>query len=276
MEVQPQASAFHHHLASVGFAGNVHPGACVVLFPVAVGFQGRVYVQAEVLSCLACAQLYGEADQAYGHLHAFWQVVRCVFLLQAGDAGVAGVSTDFAVQAAGHQRGEGGRGAAGVALACGTEHEADGGDSCLFAVFDAISVAVALHGRGAAGAGNAGGLVFYRAGDAVVVRHPGRRRGHGRGYRRFWVGSDWQGAQQQFACRRIACNIASEIGNCSHHLVALVQRQCQRAAGRHRRRQIQAPGAGHRHDVVGGAANRDSHGFTGCQGGDARQHRRQG
>src|SRR6218665_2102479 len=47
LEVQPRAPAFAAHLAAVGFAGQVHPGAGAVLDPVAVDAERRVYVQAE-------------------------------------------------------------------------------------------------------------------------------------------------------------------------------------------------------------------------------------
>src|SRR6218665_2690879 len=55
-KVQPHAPAFAGHLAAIGFAGQIHPGAGAVLEPVAVDAERRVYVQAEALGAAALAQ----------------------------------------------------------------------------------------------------------------------------------------------------------------------------------------------------------------------------
>src|SRR6218665_1060425 len=60
LKVQPRAPAFAGHLAAVGFAGQVHPGAGAVFDPVAVGAERRVCVQAEALGAAALGQRYLE------------------------------------------------------------------------------------------------------------------------------------------------------------------------------------------------------------------------
>src|SRR6218665_2036861 len=60
LKVQPRAPAFAGHLAAVGFAGQVHPGAGAVLDPEAVDAERRVYVQAEALGAAAFGQRYLE------------------------------------------------------------------------------------------------------------------------------------------------------------------------------------------------------------------------
>src|SRR6218665_1044379 len=70
LKVQPRAPAFAGHLAAVGFAGQVHPGAGAVLDPEAVDAERRVYVQAEALGAAAFGQADLELRQAERRLHA--------------------------------------------------------------------------------------------------------------------------------------------------------------------------------------------------------------
>src|SRR6218665_3572063 len=60
LKVRPRAPAFAGHLAAVGFAGQVHPGAGGVLDPVAGGAERRVCIQAEALGAAAFGQRHRE------------------------------------------------------------------------------------------------------------------------------------------------------------------------------------------------------------------------
>src|SRR6218665_265634 len=102
LKVQPRAPAFAGHLAAVGFAGQVHPGAGAVLGPEAVDAKRRVYVQAEALGAAAFGQADLELRQAEGRLHAVGLTGGGFVERHFADARVA-VGDQFAVPAAGHQ-----------------------------------------------------------------------------------------------------------------------------------------------------------------------------
>src|SRR6218665_590113 len=216
LKVQPRAPAFAAHLAAVGFAGQVHPGAGAVLEPVAVGAERLVYVQAEALGAAAFGHRYLECGQTERHLHALGQGGRGIAAHQFGDARVA-VGDQFAVPAAGHQGQVTGR-----------------SDGDLLAVFDAIAVAVASQAGRAVGAQQAGGLVLPVVGQTVAVgvrrtRIRRLRRGRSRGEVGHRLGRE---AGRVFSgggfLHRLRVGAGARGGLGDAHLLALAHRALQR------------------------------------------------